>query len=157
MSLLALTDAQAQCRVDSDYPVAQLQPYIDGAEAAAVAYLNRTVFATQDALDAAQDTVPVTLATAGQTYSDALAAAALLTDLNQQQAAIDVAQARMDAATLDAARTVHGIVVNAAILAAIRLLLGHLFLNREAVSNGAAELPLGACDLLRPYRRMMTP
>lgn len=48
--------------------------------------------------------------------------------------------------------------VNDSIKAAVRLILGHLFANREAVTTGQAmELPMGAQYLLRPYRRVMMP
>lgn len=41
-----------------------------------------------------------------------------------------------------------------ALLSAVRLMLGHLFLNREAVVSGAAsgEVPLGVTALCRPFR-----
>jgi hypothetical protein len=49
-----------------------------------------------------------------------------------------------------------GVVINAAITAAILLILGHLFANREAVMATpgiyAIELPMGARSLLQPYR-----
>lgn len=38
---------------------------------------------------------------------------------------------------------------------AILLLLGHLYRNREAVTTGLSELPLGAFNLLYPHRVRM--
>ncbi len=59
-----------------------------------------------------------------------------------------------DAATLaDPAPDLNGIVINAAIMAAILLQIGNLYANREAVTTGGtAELPLGVKHLLQPYR-----
>lgn len=38
---------------------------------------------------------------------------------------------------------------------AILLLLGHLYRNREAVTTGLSELPIGAFNLLYPHRVRM--
>jgi hypothetical protein len=159
VSLLTLDQAKAHCRVGSGYPDDQIQPYVDAAEAAAAAYLNRSVFASQADLDAARGALPASAAASDAAYQMALTAATAMLNAAQRQAAIDVAAARRDEATITSARTVEGIVVTAAILSAIRLTLGHLFTNREAVVVGAlvAELPLGATMLLRPYRRVMSP
>lgn len=48
-----------------------------------------------------------------------------------------------------------GLVPNVAVKAAILLICGHLYLNRENVATGvtAQALPMGAHDLLRPHRR----
>ena len=53
MSLVPLARAVAHLRLPSDYPADQVQPYIDGAEAFALKYLGREVYATADALAAA--------------------------------------------------------------------------------------------------------
>lgn len=46
-----------------------------------------------------------------------------------------------------------GIVANGLIIAAILLILGHLYENREAVTNVTlSSAPLGALNLLQPYR-----
>jgi hypothetical protein len=62
-----------------------------------------------------------------------------------------------DQAALDAAAEVppaEPMVVNAAIKAAILLLVGHLFANREeaAVGVSVAALPVNSQRLLQPYR-----
>lgn len=159
MSLLILDQAKAHCRVGSGYPDDQIQPYIDAAEAAAVAYLNRAVFVSQEALDDARDALAANAEEVDEAYQLALAAASGISNLARRKSMINVATARRDDAVIAAARITEGIVVNAAILSAIRLTLGHLFTNREAVVVGApvAELPLGATMLLRPYRRVMAP
>ena len=49
---------------------------------------------------------------------------------------------------------VGGSTVPAALIAAVKLMLGHLFLNREAVVTGAIteQLPMGFAELCRLYR-----
>jgi len=158
MSLLTIDEARAQCRVEADYPAEQLQPYIDGAEDDAAGYLNRAIFADQATLDAARDAVPAALGAAQDAYDAAVIAAAAINNDAEAQATLDVADARLADAKQSAARTVNGIVVDAGIKSAVRLTLGHLFANREAVVAGQAmELPLGAQSLLRPKRRVMMP
>jgi hypothetical protein len=158
MSLLTLDDARAQCHIEEDdYPDEQLQPYMDAADSAVSAYLNRSVFATQDALDTAMDGVADAVLAASTAYNTAVDAANDMDDDNQQAAALAVAQVKFDAAQKAANDTTYGIVVNPAILAATRLMLGHLFANREATSTNLEEMPLGMRDLLRPYRRVMMP
>lgn len=57
------------------------------------------------------------------------------------------------AAVLDASAGDDPIVVNDAIRAAVLLMAGHLYRNREAVTEGAMhEMPLGARSLLWPHR-----
>ena len=56
---------------------------------------------------------------------------------------------------LEDAMAVTGMVPNYAVKAAILLICGHLFENRENVVAGVSlqALPMGAHDLLRPHRR----
>ncbi len=63
-------------------------------------------------------------------------------------------QAELDAAVTAGTAGSYPMVVNFAVKAAILLLLGSLYTNREEVAPGTslAQLPLGARSLLRPYR-----
>ena len=158
MSLLTIAEARAQCRVEDDYPNEQLQPYMDAADDAAAAYLNRAIYADQGALDTARDAVPASLGAAQDDYDTAAAAAGAIENDAEAQATLDVAAAKLADARQSAARTINGIVVDASIKAVIRLTLGHLFTNREAVATGqVTELPMGVQPLLRPKRRVMMP
>lgn len=91
MSLLTLDEARAQCRVEADYPAEQLQPYMDAADDAAAAYLNRTIYADQDALGTARDAVPTTMGAAQDNYDAAVSAADAITNTAQKQASLDLA------------------------------------------------------------------
>lgn len=158
MSLLTIDEARAQCRLESDYPAEQLQPYMDAADDAAAAYLNRTIYADQATLDTARDAVPATLGAAQDAYDASVTSADAIDNDAEAQATLDVASAKLADVKQAANRTINGVVVDASIKAAIRLTLGHLFANREAVVAGVVmELPLGAQNLLRPKRRVMMP
>jgi len=161
MSILTVADALAQCRLESDYPVDQLQPYIDGAEAAACAYLNRSIYPDEESLMAAQDAAPSLVGNANAAYQMAMAAAQQIEDPLARATAVSVAETRLADAQRAAKWAVFGIVANASVISAMRLTLGHLFTNRESVIAGSAAaavaLPQGAEYLLGPHRRVMMP
>lgn len=159
MALITTSEAIAHCHLESDYPVEQLQPYIDAAQSYAVAYLNRAVYADQDALDAAMDGVAAGIGQAYDAYIAALDAAEAIDNPAQKQATIDLAQAVYDAAQLNARRVMNGIVINGAIHAAMLLIFGNLFANRETDVVGAsvASLPMSAKALLSQHRCVQMP
>lgn len=106
MNLVPIETARAHLRIDAGDEDDLVALYLAAAQASAVEHLNRSVYDTQEALDAADDP------------PEALP-----------------------------------MVVNAAIQAAILLILGHLYANREEVLPGAAtKVPFGAHALLQPYR-----
>lgn len=81
--------------------------------------------------------------------------------LAAQQSAVDYLnrqvyadQAELDAAVAAESAGDYPMVVNAAIQAAILLILGHLYANREEVITGtiATEIPRGSRSLLWPHR-----
>ena len=80
--------------------------------------------------------------------------------LAAQQSAVDYLNRQVfaDQGALDAAVAAdsagdYPMVVNAAIQAAVLLVLGHLYANREEVaSGGVAQIPYGARSLLWPHR-----
>lgn len=159
MALISLAQARAHVRVASDYPDTQLTPYINGAVDAAEAYLNRAIYETAQALALARQAYPGQVRTASETRDDALAAARLIEGREERCAAVAIAEADYQDAMGVAGRALYGIVVNASIVSAILLTVGHHFANRAAVVTGttSAELHLGSKELLRPYRRVMMP
>ncbi|WP_329767979.1 head-tail connector protein [Stenotrophomonas muris] len=159
MPLLTPEQCRAQCRVDGDYADAELEALLASAEDAAAAYLNRSMFADQAALDSALDAFPVDAAAAASAYSVAMAAADSEPDAAKAAAMRSVARQRKVSADLTLSRNLAGMVVNPSVVAAVRLTLAHLWENQGAVVIGATaiELPLGVTALLRPYRRVMTP
>lgn len=107
MSLIDIDTAKMHLRVDSEEEDDLIALYLAAAEASAVEFLNRNVYANQAALEAAAEPV----------------------------------EARP-------------MVINGAVQAAMLLILGHLYANREntLVGVSAQELPMGAHSLLWPYR-----
>jgi len=130
----------------------QLALFSRAAERAAMQFLNRNVYETSEELAQARiDAAPraaaahdAWLAAYGATYD---------TDWLRRQT---LRQARLDyVREKDAAREMSdGIVINEDIKVAMLLLVGHFFLNREAVTTNLTptELPLGVRSLLMPYR-----
>jgi len=159
MPLISLEQARVQVRVEADYPSEQLQPYIDGAAAWAEAYLNRAVFESEQELTAAREGYAEAVANAVAKRRDAEEAAAGIEDPDERAAALRLAEVVYREERALAERCIHGIVVNDGIRTGMRLLVGHLFSNRETVVVGAqvAEVPVGAASFLRPYRRVMMP
>jgi len=159
MALLTPEQCRAQCRVDGEYADTELADLLVSAEAAASAYLNCATFDAQAALDAALEALPGQAAAARASYAAALAAADAEPDEQKAQTMRMVAEQRLANANLAGQRVLYGIVADGSILAAVRLILGHLWANREAVVVGdtATEIPMGAVHLLRPYRRVQSP
>lgn len=159
MPLLTPEQCRAQCRVDGDYADAELAALLASAEDAAAAYLNRSLFADQAALDDALDAFPAKAAAAASAYSVAMAEANSEPDAAKAAAMRSVAKQRKASADLALSRKLAGMVANPSVVAAVRLTLAHLWDNPAAVVIGAiaVELPMGVIPLLRPYRRVMTP
>lgn len=108
--LVELSTLKLHCRVDSSDEDALITIYGDAADERVMSYLNRNLYSTQLALDAA-----VTAGTAGD----------------------------------------DPMVVNDSVKAAIMLLVGHLYNNRESTVEAKIEmmeLPMGVSYLLTPYR-----
>ena len=84
-----------------------------------------------------------------KTYADA--AEQYVQDFLNRRVFADVDS--MAAAVLDGTAGCDPMVVNPAIRAAVLLMAGHLYRNREAVTaENAKELPLGVTQLLWPHR-----
>lgn len=130
-----------------------------GAEDHASGYLNRAIFENDASMTAAIAALPAALTAARVAYEAAVAAAALIENASDRRDALDIADSRFRAARERTARILGGIVVKPSIVAAVLLILGHLFENREdaVVGATAVELPNGAKALLRTDRRVMMP
>lgn len=162
MPLLTAQQCREHCNVIGADQDNVLLACLASAEDAAAAYLNRTVHADAGALGVAMDGYPAAVAAAHVAYDAAIEAADLEQangDAIKAQAMRDVAALKRATALRAAERAANGIVVNASILAAVKLTLGHLFENREAVVTGtsATALPQGVPELLRPYRLTQMP
>lgn len=153
MTIIDLAVARDHLRLPSDYPAVQIEGKLEAAEEHAAQYLNRRIFAEDDALAAAVAAVPTELINAGVAYDDAILAASDIQNTVARSAAIEYATATYRSAQTNARETYAGIVINRPIEAGILLILGHLFENRQDVQAvQAVQLPIGSEQLLFPYR-----
>ena len=154
MSFVQLAEAKLHLRVDGADEDAMIGLYINAAEQAAVKAMDRGVYVDGTALGVARAAAPGELDAAIAACEAAVTAAELLSDADAQDAAIQTAENNLLRANVAYRQTMDGMVVNEAIRAAVLLIVGHLFANREDVVAGVsvAQLPNGAEWLLQPYK-----
>ena len=154
MSFVTLAEAKLHLRVDGTDEDALIGLYINAAEQAAINALDRGVYVDGTALTAAKAAAPGALDTACAAYDAAIEAAEAMTDDALQAAATQTAENAWLKACVTYRQTMDGMVVNDTIRAAVLLIVGHLFANRENVVAGVsvAQLPNGAEWLLHPYK-----
>ena len=151
--LITMTSARAHLRLEDDYPPEQLQVYISAACQAAAHFLNRRIYATTDEQSAAIAGVPAALVLAVTARDTALTAADLVTDAESRCAARDDAETTLRAARAAAVEIRRSIVADDTVRAAVQLILGHLYQNRQDATTAAVtELPMGSRALLQPLR-----
>lgn len=154
MSIITVADALKHLRLPASYPTDQVQPYLDAAESAAQAFLNRRIFVDQTALQAAQAALPAALAGAATERDAGMAAAGAIGDCEAAEVMRRAALDRWADALQTAEEVARGIVINERIKIGILLLTAHLFQNRSDVVTGvtADEVPKGAQHFLLPDR-----
>lgn len=154
MSFVTTSEAKLHLRVDSADEDALIGVYITAAEQMAIALLDRGVYADGTALGVAKAAAPGELDTAIAAYESAIAAAELLDDPDAQAAAVQTAGNDLLRAKVAHRQAMDGMVVNEAIKAAVLLIVGSLYTQREDVVVGVSveQLPNGAEWLLAPYR-----
>ena len=154
MTFVTLPEAKLHLRVDSADEDALIGVYITAAEQMAIALLDRGVYADDTALGVAKAAAPGELDTAIAAYESAIAAAELLDDPDAQAAAIQTADNSLIRAKVAHRQAMDGMVVNEAIKAAVLLIVGSLYTQREDAVVGVSveQLPNGAEWLLAPYR-----
>ncbi len=154
MSFVPLAEAKLHLRVTEPDEDALIGLYINAAEQSAVSLLDRGVYVDGTALTAAKAAAPGALDTACAAYDAAIEAAEAMTDDALQAAATQAAENAWLKACVTYRQTMDGMVVNDTIRAAVLLIVGHLFANRENVVAGVsvAQLPNGAEWLLQPYK-----
>ena len=154
MSLVTLESAKLHLRVDSSDEDALIAVYITAAEQMAVALLDRGVYADGTALGVAKAAAPGELDTAIAAYESAMAAAEALADETAKAASIQTAGNGLLRAKVAHRQAMDGMVVNEAIKAAVLLIVGSLYAQREDAVVGVSveQLPNGAEWLLAPYK-----
>ena len=154
MIFVPTSEAKLHLRVDSAGEDAVIGVYITAAEQMAIALLDRGVYADDTALGVAKAAAPGELDTAIAAYESAMAAAEALPDETAIAAAIQTAGHGLLRAKVAHRQAMDGMVVNEAIKAAVLLIVGSLYAQREDVVVGVsvAKLPNGAEWLLAPYK-----
>lgn len=154
MSFVTTSEAKLHLRVDSADEDALIGVYITAAEQMAIALLDRGVYADGTALGVAKAAAPGELDTAIAAYESAIAAAEALADETAKAASIQAAGHDLLRAKVAHRQAMDGMVVNEAIKAAVLLIVGSLYAQREDVVVGVsvAQLPNGAEWLLAPYK-----
>lgn len=157
VGLIPVSVARTHLRVEADYPLEQIEPYLYAAEEMAVEFLNRKVYRDQDALTAAIAAVPAALQAAADAHTAAIAAANLIDDVNVRAITAAAADKAYTAAQSLARETYAGVVINSSIAGAILLLMRCLFENRSQMVVGTivAEISVAAHNLLQPFREGM--
>ena len=155
MTFVTLPEAKLHLRgVDGTEEDALIGVYITAAEQMAIALLDRGVYADGTALGVAKAAAPGELDTAIAACVSAIAAAEALADETAIAAAIQTAGNDLLRAQVAHRHAMDGMVVNEAIKAAVLLIVGSLYTQREDVVVGVSveQLPNGAEWLLAPYR-----
>ncbi|HEY8355633.1 MAG TPA: head-tail connector protein [Methylophilaceae bacterium] len=148
--MIDLVLARQHLKIDEDDTTedALVTQYIKSAVSACEAYCNRKFYATQGELDA--DYI-VAKAKLDEVLAARDAELEGVTDCEKRSIIIDYYNSRRAACL----RRIHGIVVDDTILAAILMMLGHFYRNRQEVVvaqySGATQLPAGAKRILEPY------
>ena len=152
--IVTLPEARLHLRADGTDEDALIGVYIAAAEKSAIALLDRGVYADGTALGVARASAPAELDTAIAAYESAIAAAEALADETAKAASIQTAGNGLLRAKVAHRQAMDGMVVNEAIKAAVLLIVGSLYAQREDVVVGVsvAQLPNGAEWLLAPYR-----
>lgn len=154
MIFVNTSEAKLHLRVDSADEDALIGVYITAAEQMAVALLDRGVYADGTALGVAKAAAPGELDTAIAAYESAMAAAEALADETAKAASIQTAGNGLLRAKVAHRHAMDGMVVNEAIKAAVLLIVGSLYAQREDAVVGVSveQLPNGAEWLLAPYK-----
>lgn len=154
MIFVTTSEAKLHLRVDSADEDALIGVYITAAEQMAIALLDRGVYADDTALGVAKAAAPGELDTAIAAYESAIAAAEALADETAKAASIQTAGNGLLRAKVAHRQAMDGMVVNEAIKAAVLLIVGSLYTQREDAVVGVSveQLPNGAEWLLAPYR-----
>lgn len=156
MDFITIDRARAHCKADSADD-AMLTIYGNAAEKACANLVNRAVFVDQEALETAQTTAYADMSAANAAYATAVDDANALTG-SDKTSAMQKANADLFKAQATYLGIVNGMVVTEDFIAAVLLVLGHLYRNREDVVTGqaaaAVQIPMGAQALLAPLRNV---
>lgn len=152
MPVINIEKAMVHLRVDEDTG-GDVLAKLNSAEDKAARYLNRFFYATATEWTEAIAIALEQLNYALEQYTESCNAANLVTDSVSRKMLLSAAENLKKEAQYNTKMTMQGIVINSSIEAAVLLILGSLYENREDETSIAVnELPKGALWLLDPYR-----
>lgn len=153
MSIVTLAEAKLHLRVDHSDEDTLIQTQIEAAELSVVHWLDRNIYADSTALNTATSSAPAALSTATTAYDAAMTASESISNDIEREAAVKVAEDAYQSAIQAHRRTMRGLVMNQGVKAAVLLMVGHLYANREAVVTvGMPQtLPMGVQFMLQPF------
>ena len=151
MPLVDLATAKRELRVTHDAEDADITRKLASAEQQAALFMNRNIYATQDALNAAIEAAPAALAAASTAYAEAADAAWLLATETERDLAADDATSAWRDAQQDYRMARRGIVLNDSIRTAILLITASLWEHRGD-EDAIEGIPPAARAFLWPYR-----
>lgn len=155
MELISIDQARDHVKADGEDDDL-LTIYCDGAEAACARLANRNLYADGDALAEAITASVVTMTAAFATFDAAMLVAQAASDPRMKFMLTEDAAAALQQASNEHMRTLQGIVATDDIKAAVLLIVGHWYINREEVVSGqgaaAVQLPMGAQAIMAQHR-----
>lgn len=156
MSLVTLEQAKAQSRVTSAAEDTLLQSYIDAAEQKMVLFLNRNVYADSQALMDAVESAQTAVEGAYAAFGAATDAAHAMEVGPLREIALTKASDDWNDALEAYRMAARGTTLQPAMVQAVQLLVAGWYANRESMAAGdLPEIPLGAVNLLAPFRVRM--
>ena len=152
MPVINIEKAMVHLRVDEDTG-GDVLAKLNSAEDKAAQYLNRFFYATSAAWTEAISLTLDQLNYELVKYKESCDAANLVADPVSRNMLLSAAENLKKEAQRNTKMSMQGIVINPSIEAAVLLILGSLYENREdETSTTVNELPKGALWLLDPYR-----
>lgn len=152
MPVINIEKAMVHLRVDEDTG-GDVLAKLNSAEDKAARYLNRFFYASVAAWTEAIALCLNQLNDALEQYTQSCNTANLVTDFVSRGMLLSAAENLKKEAQRNTKMAMQGIVINPSIEAAVLLILGSLYENREdETSTAVNELPKGALWLLDPYR-----
>lgn len=155
MRFVTLTTLRDHCRADTEDD-ALLTIYGDAAERSVEMLANRYLYVDAATHNTEVDLLPAKVAAARDAYKADMDAAAAIADDVERDFAKSMALDALNRVLIDAQKVRDGLVITEDMKAAILLIAGSLYRNREEVATGVSvtQIPVGAHAIMSKYCRV---